>query len=132
MIVKKLAVIQALLILVFICCGGYIGKYFYDLHKAEKGYDELKRIVDSHTSVDASDNYIVKRAENGMLEQYYELYNQNNDMAGWIRIPDTAVDYPVVRYSDNEYYSIKILKKSISSAEYRFLIISVMKIRRIQ
>lgn len=118
---KKLAVIQALLILVFICCGGYIGKYFYDLHKAEKGYDELKRIVDSHTSVDASDNYIVKRAENGMLEQYYELYNQNNDMAGWIRIPDTAVDYPVVRYSDNEYYLHKNFEKKYQFSGIPFL-----------
>lgn len=119
---KKLAVIQALLLLIFVCCGGYIGKYFYDAHKAQKGYDELKQTVKSYTpQEDASEGYIVKRAENGMLEQYYELYNQNNDMAGWICIPDTKIDYPVVRYTDNEYYLHKNFEKKYQFSGIPFL-----------
>ena len=42
MIVKKrLTVIQVLLILIFVGCCGYLGKYFYDSHKAESGFDQL-------------------------------------------------------------------------------------------
>ena len=47
MIVKKrLTVIQVLLVLIFVGCCGYLGKYFYDSHKAESGFDELKKVVE--------------------------------------------------------------------------------------
>ena len=35
-------------------------------------------------------------APSGRLKQYDALYEQNNDLAGWIRIPDSAIDYPVM------------------------------------
>mgnify|MGYP000103752768 FL=1 len=116
MIVKKrLTVIQVLLFLIFVGCCGYLGKYFYDSHKAESGFDELKKVVEKTERADATDGYIDKRADNGMLECYYSLYQQNNDMVGWIKIPDTPVDYPVVKYSDNEIYLHKNVNK-----EYQF------------
>ena len=116
MIVKKrLTVIQVLLILIFVGCCGYLGKYFYDSHKAESGFDQLKKVVEKTERADATDGYIDKRADNGMLESYYSLYQQNNDMVGWIKIPDTPVDYPVVKYSDNEFYLHKNFNK-----EYQF------------
>lgn len=31
-----------------------------------------------------------------ILEQYAELYQQNNDLFGWIKIEDTKIDYPVM------------------------------------
>ena len=40
---KRLTVIQVLLVLIFVGCCGYLGKYFYDSHKAESGFDELKK-----------------------------------------------------------------------------------------
>ena len=54
MIVKKrLTVIQVLLVLIFVGCCGYLGKYFYDSHKAESGFDELKKVVAvSYTHID--------------------------------------------------------------------------------
>ena len=127
MIVKKrLTVIQVLLILIFVGCCVYLGKYFYDSHKAESGFDELKKVVEKTERADATDGYIDKRADNGMLECYYSLYQQNNDMVGWIKIPDTPVDYPVVKYSDNEFYLHKNLIRNINSAVYLFSIISRM------
>lgn len=34
-----------------------------------------------------------------------ELQKQNSDLAGWIRIPDTEIDYPVMqRTEDDDYY----------------------------
>ena len=81
MIVKKrLTVIQVLLILIFVGCCGYLGKYFYDSHKAESGFDQLKKVVEKTERADATDGYIDKRADNGMLECYYSLYQKNNDI----------------------------------------------------
>jgi len=38
-----------------------------------------------------------------VLEKFTELYEQNSDLVGWIRIPGTAVDYPVVQSPDSDW-----------------------------
>lgn len=39
------------------------------------------------------------------LSKYWELYRQNNDFCGWLTIPDTVVDYPVMHLpDDNDFY----------------------------
>ncbi len=39
----------------------------------------------------------------GMTAQFRSLYDINEDIAGWIRIPETAVNYPVTLYADGYY-----------------------------
>ena len=41
------------------------------------------------------------------LERYAELFAMNNDMAGWIRIEDTQINYPVMYTPDNPDYYLK-------------------------
>lgn len=42
--------------------------------------------------------------ESRILPQYRELYAMNNDMVGWMTIPGTYVDYPVLQTEQNDYY----------------------------
>lgn len=39
-----------------------------------------------------------------MLEQFTELYEKNHELAGWLSIDGTVIDYPVMQCADNEYY----------------------------
>lgn len=39
-----------------------------------------------------------------MLDRFAELYSLNHEMVGWLSIPDTVIDYPVMQCEDNEYY----------------------------
>lgn len=39
-----------------------------------------------------------------VLEEYQTLYIKNKSLAGWIRIPDTEIDYPVMQTRNNDYY----------------------------
>ncbi len=39
-----------------------------------------------------------------MLTRFGEYYEMNNDIVGWIQVPNTIIDYPVTQYTDNEYY----------------------------
>lgn len=50
---------------------------------------------------------------NKILPQYREAYGINSDMIGWIQIPGTKVDYPVVQspYSDDYYLRRNFYKK---------------------
>ncbi len=40
----------------------------------------------------------------GMKAQFRGLYDINTDVAGWIRVPETSVNYPVMQYA-NGYYA---------------------------
>ena len=43
--------------------------------------------------------------ESGILPEYAELYQKNEDLVGWIRIPGTKINYPVMQNKeDMEYY----------------------------
>lgn len=39
-----------------------------------------------------------------MLKKYAKLHTENEDMVGWLTIPGTVIDYPVMQGADNEYY----------------------------
>ena len=40
-----------------------------------------------------------------ILEEYVQLYQQNGDMVGWIQIPGTVINYPVMQTPDRiDYY----------------------------
>lgn len=39
-----------------------------------------------------------------ILPEYLSLYEQNHDMVGWLMIPDTSVDYPVLQHEEDAYY----------------------------
>ncbi len=39
-----------------------------------------------------------------MLDKYAALYEENNDLAGWLTIEGTVIDYPVMQCQDDEYY----------------------------
>lgn len=49
-----------------------------------------------------------------ILPEYLQLYAQNNDMVGWIKIPGTAIDNPVVQTPDRPNY---YLHRDFSGAE---------------
>ena len=39
-----------------------------------------------------------------ILPELRDIYNLNNDLMGWINIPDTVIDYPVVQSEDPDFY----------------------------
>lgn len=42
--------------------------------------------------------------ERTMLPELESVYAQNEDLVGWLRVPQTNIDFPVVQSTDNEYY----------------------------
>ena len=42
--------------------------------------------------------------EDKILPRYKAIYEMNHDLVGWITIPGTDIDYPVVQCEDSEYY----------------------------
>ena len=42
--------------------------------------------------------------EAAILPELREIYALNHDLVGWLTIPDTVIDYPVMQNEDSEYY----------------------------
>lgn len=49
------------------------------------------------------------------------LFEQNNDLIGWIKIADTRIDYPIVKGRDNEFYLERDFNREKSKAGSIFM-----------
>lgn len=71
--------------------------------------DRNRQLQDSlgdlyYESTDLTDGTAADSAyPEGMLAVFRGLYDMNADVGGWIHIPDTGVDYPVMQYADGYY-----------------------------
>ena len=112
---KKMRIfMQILSLLVFLVCCVYMGLYFYKDYHLKSDISEVQEAVES-----LEDN---RYAENGMLNEYYELYLQNEDMVGWISIDDTNINYPVLyKNTDNDYYLHRNFKREYSESGIPFM-----------
>ncbi len=74
------------------------------------GLDTLPSSDENEGAAPPSDGNGVGIEENSassseILLKFTQLYSENQDFAGWLRIPGTKIDYPVMsREGDNNYY----------------------------
>ena len=71
-------------------------------------YDNLADMVDSAAETEEEGTEpILYTEEKTVLPEIAELYQQNSDLAGWIRIEDTNINYPVMHTPDNSDFYLK-------------------------
>lgn len=78
-----------------------------DLWKEKRAQEEAwKRILDEKTAlsqITVQENEQVPQPE--LLSKFRELYAENTDFRGWLKIEGMKIDYPVMtRLGDNDYY----------------------------
>ena len=99
-----IAIICALSI-VFAVSTGFIIKHYYDSVKQAELYDNLIEVVE--TQPDETQEPINYADDKTFIPEYQELYLQNNDMVGWIRVEDTKINYPVMQSKNNPDFYLK-------------------------
>lgn len=90
-------VITIVAVLVLLVSGAVCVKYFVELYQNKNQTEELAALV-----TESEENY--PDEPTWVQPKYRELYNQNNDFVGWITVPNTAINHPVMQSDDNEYY----------------------------
>ncbi|MCR5789814.1 MAG: class B sortase [Lachnospiraceae bacterium] len=88
-------------------CLGYFAYYCIMAANTTKQADALSKLKEVEPPVivkPATVNLDLLEDTPDILEEYQTLYIKNKSLAGWIRIPDTEIDYPVMQTRNNDYY----------------------------
>lgn len=103
---KNARIIRGILLIVIIICLFQIAGKTYSSFKHKKQQEQLSNSLQTENMQnDNGDSRKNEFYENtGILPKYEELYAANNDLAGWLSIEGTEIDYPVVQCEDDEYY----------------------------
>jgi len=78
-----------------------------------KEYDEENNLVEKEDELYASESLIDV--------DFDELLKTNTDTIGWIYVPSTNIDYPIVQTTDNKYYLTHSFTKSYNDAGWVFM-----------
>lgn len=85
---------------VFLYSAFNLAKDYYGSYKAKNDLKTLKTTVLKETTNEASEK---KTSENRVVD-LDALKKLNSDSIGWIEIPGTTLDEPLVQGNDNDYY----------------------------
>jgi len=106
----KRLIIRVLSLLILLTTVGYIITYYRGIKEAEREVSQIRRIVleqveEDTVVVENKEKELITYADNGMMNKYYPLYLQNNDLTGWLYVDGTNIDYPVMYRNDgNDFY----------------------------
>lgn len=115
---KLFTALMVVFLLTFVVSGGMIIKYFADSREQAQVYDDLSGLMEQAkentvptTEDTAADPYITVTAPDGsslkILPEFKELYEKNPDIAGWMTIEGTKLDYPVMYKPDSKDFYLR-------------------------
>lgn len=70
----------------------------------QEATEKIKPIVTLTVGSGANEEIFIPERE--ILQQYVEMYNENTDLAGWIKIAGTPIDYPTMWTPENPTYYV--------------------------
>lgn len=90
------------IIVLFISGKQLLIEIWYKTMENKLNYDTLSNLYGK----DASKEVVreVRSEDDAILPGFYLVYEKNNDLRGWLSIPGTKIDYPVVQTDNNLDY----------------------------
>ena len=90
---------------VFVVAAVMIVLYFTESNQQQKVYTEVQQIY--HQDAQSQPQASAPQEEAGMLPGMAQLYEMNQDTVGWLTVPGTAIDYPVMQTPQEADYYLK-------------------------
>lgn len=124
--ISKQTIIGIFLVLLLLVALFDIGNWFYQTRLSDKKMKELENLVsvgnvDPNGEIDYENDEVAKsliQARNSI--DFDKLNEINADTRGWIKVDALGINYPIMQYTDNQYYLGKNTYKedSISGSIY--------------
>lgn len=83
--------------------------------------DNLINDDNKFNELDENEEYTNVLFDTERISKLKELQDQNNDIVGWLEIPNTNISYPILQGFDNSYYMNHNYKKRFSKNGSLFL-----------
>ena len=103
---RKIYIIIAMVFTVVLSVSTFfIIRNHIDSAKQSEVYDNLAEIVKDEPPKE--NEGVTFSEDKDYLAEYLELYRQNEDMVGWIKVEDTNINYPVVQSVNEPNFYLK-------------------------
>lgn len=91
-------IIRTAMLVIAVLCFGYVAGYCFLNYLSQGGSKALSDIKAGEAKVIyQSDPSRMMIRKNAVLPKYQTLYQKNKNLAGWIKIDNTDIDYPVMQ-----------------------------------
>lgn len=109
-------VVKAIFFLIFAGSAIMAAQAYHTSQKEQSAFEELLSAIDQTKVATTAEKDENKRKE------YAALYTQNHDFAGWLEIPNTKINYPVMDTPDEpEYYLYRAFDGTSSKSGTPFI-----------
>lgn len=98
-ITRKIVFLLALMILLTA-----VVMIILQFRKEYGGKDEIDRYITELKNKTPTQENIDRLPQGTTNEEFAGLYAENNDFIGWLTIPGTNIDYPVMQHPEKDYY----------------------------
>lgn len=107
----------AILIAVLVVSSFCALQIYLPQYREQKGFDRLRNELPTEAEVESEETSTT------FVNRYASVMAKNGDFACWLKIPDTAIDYPVMKTSedDPEFYLRRGFDKKYSFAGCLFI-----------
>lgn len=110
-------------LLIFCCWKLY--SIFSEYSSGEKEYDELQQYVTADVEEPTTEDFAASDEEEAPARMprvdLVTLKGINDEVVGWIEIPDTVISYPILHTTDNIYYLHHTFRKEENRAGAIFI-----------
>ncbi len=93
-------VILAVCIIVFLVSLSFLAKDLLDISGNKNEYESISELVE-------------EPSDETSAPDFSEVIAKNSDFVGWLKVPNTSINHPVVQTDDNDYYLNRNFDKEV-------------------
>ena len=97
-------IIVAVLLVIAVCCAGYLIWYYATAAKTKQSYDDAKKLATENVKPSKTDSDDGEQTKPEIPVDFTALQEKNPDIYAWIKIDGTTVDYPVCQNNEDDNY----------------------------